>query len=281
MDKNCYTFKKLLYEKPIFNKNIDATYIIHLENNGRYNNIIDQLENYNITNTVYILFNKGYKKCKKQKYITNSPYDLVDAFLTIFKHAKDMNYNNILILEDDFIFNKEIKNEKNINNINQFLVNNKDESFLYYLGCVPYLLIPYNNYTFRNCISAGTHAVIYSKNIREEILSIKQKQIIDWDYFTNLYYFNKRFCYYKPLCYQLFPETENSKQWFINNSEDEKKVLNFGTGIIVSIYNSFKMDKKPEPGFSNFYFLSKINFIFILISLLFLCQFIVTYQIKN
>jgi hypothetical protein len=63
-----------------------------------------QLNEYQPTNTVYILFNKGYKKCKKQDFITNPPYDLVDANLNIFKHAKENNYDNILILEDDFIF---------------------------------------------------------------------------------------------------------------------------------------------------------------------------------
>ena len=57
MDNNCYHLEEYTYNNAIF-KNVDATYIIHLEGNGRLELILQQLQKYHTTRTVYILFNK-------------------------------------------------------------------------------------------------------------------------------------------------------------------------------------------------------------------------------
>ena len=101
----CYYIKTLYFNDPLF-KETDATYILHLEGNGRYQNIEEQLKQYHPTKIVHILFNKGYKKCEKSG-INTPPVDLVDAYKYAMNHAS--KYNTILILEDDFIFNKDIK----------------------------------------------------------------------------------------------------------------------------------------------------------------------------
>ena len=258
MQNNCYKFEKYIFEKPIFKKTIDATYIIYLENNGRLNNIKEQLYKYKPTETIYICFNKGYKKCKKDEFITNPTYDLVDAYLQIFKHADKMNYNNILILEDDFIFSEEILNQKHINNINNFLINHNNKIYQYYLGCIPYLLIPYDHNNYRS-LSTVTHSVIYSKKYREYILNVNQKMIIDWDYYNGTKLLKYKYCYYKPLCYQLFTETENSQYWGKNTVF--KDFSNIYTKLIMFIFNKLNMDKKPEPGFTYFYIFAKLLFI--------------------
>lgn len=85
--------------------NVDVTYIIHLENSGRYDNILKQLEKYKPTKIVYILLNKGFSKCNKTG-IESSHADLTDCYLQIFKHAHKQNFGNVLILEDDFVFNE-------------------------------------------------------------------------------------------------------------------------------------------------------------------------------
>jgi hypothetical protein len=61
----CYTFEKLNYESGFLDATVDVTYIIHLENSQRYDNIIKQLEKYKPTKLVYILKNKGFSKCHK------------------------------------------------------------------------------------------------------------------------------------------------------------------------------------------------------------------------
>ena len=119
MENNCYTFKELNFNCGFLDDSCDITYIVHLEGNGRLENIYNQLSTYQPTKKVIILFNKGYKKCNKKlkEYIPR--YDLIDCYITVFNHAK--NYNNILILEDNFIFSDKILDNNITNDINIFI----------------------------------------------------------------------------------------------------------------------------------------------------------------
>ena len=268
MNEKCYTLKKYIYNNSIFSNTIDATYIINLENNGRLPSIMNQLLTYQPTNIVYIVFNKGYKKCKKEKFINLPPIDLVDAFINIFKHAQLMNYNNILILEDDFIFSKEILNKKHINNINNFLNKKNNKEFIYLLGCCPVFMIPYDYNNYKYIISIGTHSVIYSKKFREKILKIDQKKISDWDDYNNKL-LNRRYCYYKPLCYQLFTDTDNSKNWSVHYKilKPLEKYIIF---LIKYIFKLLELDKKHEPGFSYLYIFAKYFWLIIILFFIYL-----------
>ncbi len=228
----CYTFKKMKYNKGLLDDAVDATYIIHLEGNGRYDDIMNQLKTYHPTKEVYILFNKGYKKCKKDEHIKLPAHDLVDAFLQVFTHAKNQKYDNILILEDDFIFSKKIKKTSTQQDICTFLNNNKDKDYQYFLGCLPYLQLPctLDSKHYINICSGGTHAVIYTKKNRERLLNVNQKDITDWDYYSFTH--SRRYAYCEPVCYQLFPDTDNSNNWHKDNyilymiSKLAKKILN-------------------------------------------------------
>jgi hypothetical protein len=242
MNNKCYTFKEKIYNKGLFDNSIDATYILHLENNGRFEHINNQLKIYQPSKVVYILFNKGFKVCNKNLHINNSLYDLIDAYITIYKDAQQKNYNNILILEDDFIFSKSILNNKNINMINNFINNLKNEKFMYLLGCLPQIQLPTASYYSRRVLfKGGLHACIYSKEIREHILKQNIKYIDDWDLYTDLNCV--KYMFYKPLCYQLFPETENQKNWHLYFVA--KPVLQF-----------LKLNKQQEPGYTFFYYYS-------------------------
>ena len=275
MQETSYRFEQFIFDNPIFEDSIDATYIIHLENNGRLTHIMDQLSKYKPTKTTYICFNKGYKNCKKKEFITNSTYDLVDANLNIFKHADLMNYNNILILEDDFIFSEEILNREHIGYINYFISCHNNKIFQYYLGCVPFLLIPYDYNNYRS-LSTGAHSVIYSRKYREYILNVDQITITDWDLYNGTKLFKYKYCYYKPLCYQLFTETENSKQWGKNTIF--KDYANLYYYLIIYIFNKLNMNKKPEPGFTYFYIFAKSLFITLLVGSCLIINKIITYD---
>jgi len=233
----CYYFKSHLYNDPLF-KSVDATYIIHLEGNGRYNDIEEQLKVYHPTKIVYLLFNKGYKKCKKEGI--NAPAkDLIHAYKYILEHAKQ--YNTVLILEDDFMFNPEIK--EHAHNIDQFV--NNHTHFIYRLGCIPSIQIPYNSYTNIG-ISAGSHATLYSKTVRTQLL--KSDITTDWDIEMLKYIV---YIYYKPLCYQLFPVTENQKNW----GGDNAIAMIFGKVLVVLI-QLLNIDTQVEPGYSIMYSVS-------------------------
>jgi hypothetical protein len=276
----CYTFEKLNYESGLLDTNVDVTYIIHLENSGRYDNIIKQLEKIKPTKTVYILLNKGYSKCNKVG-IKSSYADLTDSYLQIFKHAQQQNFGNILILEDDFIFSEKIKEKEHITNINNFLEKKSGDNFIYFLGAIPWLLVPYDSYNFRCMLSTGTHSIIYSKSHRDDFLeNFNRKMLVtDWDvnYNINL---TSRFIYYTPLCYQVFGSTENSKQ-----SKFQNKYLSFLSDLFTYfnynvIFRILGMDKNPEPGYSILYFYSKFIFYMGLLFLIYL-PFLIVYSIKN
>lgn len=264
----CYRFEKKIFKNGLFNKHIDATYILHLENNGRINDILNQLNNYHPTNIVYILFNKGFKKCEKKKYITNTLYDIVDANLEIFKHAYNNNYNNILILEDDFIFDYKIFNKTDINNINNFIQKKNNEEFLYHFGCIPILYLPYDDYNNLLYFGIGTHCTVFSKSFRNNFLKKDVSKISDWDMYLNLN--SKRYFYHKPLCYQPFIETENSKNY----------PSNFGiTYLALKFSKKIKLDTEPIEGHEKMYILSKILSIFILFIIIFFLLYIFLYII--
>ena len=243
---SCYKFEKTEYKDGLLSNCVDATYIIHLEGNGRLKSIQNQLKEYHPTNILYIVYNKGYKKCEKPKYVKNTARDLVDANLQIFKHAEQQGYGNILILEDDFMFSEKIKETRHIDNICNHLKNNAHSTTPYALGCIPFLIFPIdlNNYAG---IIGGTHCVIFNKPTRSRILSIGQENIKDWDIHSCLNYpFIKRH-YYLPICYQLWPETENAKNWGI---EYGKWFSYFYFKTLLFIFKMLKLDKQPEPGFT-------------------------------
>jgi len=267
--ESCYRFEKITYTDGLFNKSIDATYIIHLEGNGRLDNINKQLSEYHITNTVYILFNKGFKKCKKELKLQRSDYDLIDANITIFKHSNLEKYSNILVLEDDFIFMPEVKETSNINNINSFLNKNINNDFMYCIGILPFITIPYdlnNNYV----LGTGTHACIFSKRFRYRIIK-NAYNIDDWDIYHikySLINFNK-ITYKEILCYQPVTQTENSKNW------------NISPIISNTFINIFKLDTNPKDGTLDLYKISKILSLILFIFVLFIIYRIILFFNEN
>jgi len=257
-NEHCYQYEERNYSEPLFHEGIDVTYVIHLEGNGRYQTIVEQLEQYPITSRVIILHNQGFKKCEKSAHIQAPAYDLIDAFLQIFKHAYENDYENILILEDDFIFDEKIRSDFHRKNIVEFLrkKSHGEESFLYYLGCIPWLQIPYDSYHYRAGFTGGMHSVIYSKKYREAVMNYEQVDINDWDVLNNMGFIGGRYVYYTPLCYQLIPVTENSKRW----GEGYGIIGHIGGVVVFSITQLFGMDKSVEPGYSFLYLFSKVLF---------------------
>jgi len=211
-----------------------------------------------------ILYNKGFKKCDKTNNIIYAADDLLDAFFQIFKHANEQKYENVLILEDDFIFTDDVKNADHIRNVNNFLINktDKNESFIYYLGCIPYLSLPIldGNNTYMPLITSGMHSVVYSKKYREDLVhDFDTIQSKDWDIINNFYSINK-YMYGQPLCYQLFTDTENKKTW------GHHFVITQKLSIIVKIIMKLTgVDKNIEPGYSIMYAISKILPVIILV----------------
>ena len=258
---NCYRFEKLeLKGNPIF-ESIDATYIIHLEYNGRYNSILNELSKIIPSKNIYIVFNKGYKKCKKADFINKPALDIVDSNLNIFSHSNEMKYENILILEDDFVF--EDINKTDTTEIDRFMIKNKNKNISYLLGALPFILIPtFNLDHYRGILTGGMHAVIYTRIYRNNILKLNQKEIKDWD-MKDFFKLNK-YVYKKPLCFQTFPLTKNRKQWF------DTSILYYLSDFFFKIT---KLDTQIHPGYDIMYVFSK--------SIIFIIIFILIIKLRN
>ena len=273
-NRHCVRLEKKKFKNGIFQPSIDATYIIHLENNGRLSSIENQLKLFQPTNIVYIVYNKGYKNCSKSIPYQLPAYDLIDTFFYIFQDANEKGYANILILEDDFLFSNDVLKQCHLSNLNHFLNKKKSEKMIYYLGCLLWAQLPYNSHTNINLISTGTHSVIYTYSARQSLLQKKNIPVFDWDIYNNFFSGIRRYVYYIPLCYQLFPETENSKNW--------QSILGINPVKWYIKYNN--LDVQVENGYSNTYWFAKSVGYLILLLLLILVFWTIYYcwkKIKN
>jgi len=243
----CYRFELLEFEDCLF-ENIDATYILYLEGNGRLDHIHNQLKTYHPSKKVYIVYNKGYKKCHKELVIQRTTDDLVHANMTVFEHAQQ--YKHVLVLEDDFIFNKDVA--KHAIHVDDFL--KRDTVFVYQLGGAPLIAVPIDMHHCR-AYSVAAHSNIYSVSSRRLLLdhySSNKSKIENIDYYISTIL--PMYMYHKPLCYQIFPMTDNRKNWF----KDATGVFSFADWSFNTFISCTNLENEPEPGFSIIYFLAKL-----------------------
>jgi len=264
----CYTIQKYVFDDGFLSRSVDATYIFHLEGNGRFSTIEKYLDTYHPTHIVYVFIDKGYKKCKKPLVKQTSTHDIVYGYTQIFKHSQANNYSNVLILEDDFIFSPDVLKIEHTNEINRFLIDHKHTEFVYNLGVVPTLVFPYTISTYRVIAGGGLHASVYSYKAQTTFINnIKDigspEGFLMWGNNSIKWYM-----YYKPLCYQTFPNTENSKNYIFGQIDQ----LSF---------TMFGLDKQAEPGTSIRYIVAKllsflifIVFVVCIIKLLYYFKFI-------
>ena len=104
MNQHAYYYKLIKFDKGIFDKYIDMVYILTMENSKRVTHYMTQLNKYKPLKNILIQYNKGFKKCNKKLFKQNTIYDLNDAYYQAFLNAKNNNYKNIIIFEDDFFF---------------------------------------------------------------------------------------------------------------------------------------------------------------------------------
>jgi hypothetical protein len=277
-NSNCYTFEKRQYNNGFLDSFVDATYILTMENSKRKDDYENQLKEYIPTKTIYIIHNKGYKKCNKKLFKQTPNYDLLDAYLNAMNHSIKNNYNNILILEDDFIFNKKIKDNKIINDIKYLFDNNVNKSFYFNLGPFPVLFYPsINSNIYRGIYSTLTHGVIYNKNIIFKIINdsnMNDYHQID-EYLTANY---KNYFYKIPLSYQTFPETDNKKYWGGDNAGSIYNI--YLIKIINFLHDILETNINPKLGFNRIYnILFFINYFLYIIIILFIV--FITYSIIN
>lgn len=275
---NCYHFESFGNEEKRnlcwTSQAISATYVLHLDGNGRYDQIVGELNEIRPSEVVWILHNKGFRKCTKNDRITIPPQDIVDAYIVIFQHADKQGYKNILILEDDFLFDVDrCQNTTYVNHIESFLseIADKDQDIMYHIGTLPIAQwpVPWNSQHNFILVSAGTHAAVYSKKYRKWVQDSDVNQIQDWDVYM-IQRIGKRYCYQLPLVYQLFPDTDNSRYWGYHDT-----IMKSLSCVFHFLNNNWlELDTKVEPGYSTYYMASKIVFLLLLALLLWIMYLI-------
>jgi len=279
----CYSFKELNFKYGIFDKSIDCTYILHLENNNRLHNIQIQLKKYKPTKKIFIYLNKGFKTCKKNLFKQQSNYDIIHSYLTIFKHSLKHNFNSILILEDDFIFKRLILQEE-ISSINNFCLENQQRIFMLSMGIFPILYYSINKDFYKSILSYSSHNMIYSRKMRIKLIKESKKINLcgDFDYYIgNSSY---KYFYNKPLIYKKYEKTENQDNWPLKYLKHliliYIQILNFEKNpenAFLMHYNAFLMHYKISLVMNKLLLISILLIIIYLIYLIYLF----TYQNSN
>ena len=217
-NEKAYYIKHLIYDKGIFDKSTDATYIMTMEySHDRHKNIQKQLESVIPTKNVFILYNKGYKKYDKCIFnvkINKTYLDITYTNLYIFSLSK--NLNRILVLEDDFMFTKNIKDIAIQNEIEQFIINKNVN--IYALGCLSPLINPFTllNEHVKCLMKSGAHAMVYSKKARDQTIDIVKYKFKHNDLKNGLESVSNIigvYTYHESLCNQVHEETLNKKEW--------------------------------------------------------------------
>ena len=256
INSKCYRFDYIQFGNGLLDNIIDAVYVILLENSDRTEDVYKQINDYKLSKNTYIQINKGYKNCDKKLVKQQSNFDLVDCNYNIWLHANKNNYNNILILEDDFEFDNRILDKNVLQDLDDFINNNDFD--IYSLGSRPILLsLPITNIKhIRLSHQSASQSIIITKNTRSTLIDkyINDKQFLIKNYGDiDREYNNYRFySYYKPLCYQIFPETENQKNWYNGKNILDKIMIYININFIVKIFN---LHHTSQPGWDYLYIL--------------------------
>tara|TARA_B100000900_G_C20573392_1_gene714278 strand:+ start:475 stop:1287 length:813 start_codon:yes stop_codon:yes gene_type:complete len=260
MNDQCYQVDTLTFQKGLLDKGLDAVYILLLKGSDRTEKAYSQIHTYKLSKNYHVIVNPGYKKCEKKMCDQKPYYDLMDANVYAMKHADKMGYENVMILEDDYVFDDRIRDPVVISDVVDFW---KNRSFhLYSLGSIN--IIQRDIFTKHPKIihSGTTHSMVFSREGRSQILrefidnpclETPLKVLIDFKGHDLWYNFavNHKYAYYKPLCYQTFPHSENRATWD-----------NYLSGVI---FRLLKLETQVQPGWDILYIMMYIlNILFVI-----------------
>ena len=206
----CYSEKEYRFcERGWLEDCIDGAYLLTMVHSAR-----DWHREYAKTppfSTLHVQYNPGYKNCTKDHlYKQNSESDLVDALGNVFRTALRRQQHTILVLEDDFFFDW---TEDDARSIKDFICNHPMD--IYHLGALPVTGFPAHREHIRVIDMGLSQGVIYCEpGYMRDYLAAMERRTTHMS--TDRFWAAPRYLkyhYYKPVCFQLFPETENSKHW--------------------------------------------------------------------
>ena len=207
MNDHCYHTTELRFSEGVLDSAVNMAYLLTMVDSNR--EWQKELYNFPLSSKVTVVYNMGFRNCKKQLVKQISYCDLQDAVLYIFNDALRKGYQRILVLEDDFQILE--KKKEHYYSVEDFI--KKKNPDVYNLGpmitlCGKPSILTHNASWF----FTTTHAVIYNQNY---ITYFVQKAPHRAGHVDT--YFNKasvkKYTYYMPLIGQTFPMTENRQSW--------------------------------------------------------------------
>ena len=207
--------------------------------------------------------------------------------LSIFRHAREKRYNNILLLEPGYLFNEKINEDFVRTRITDFIEEKtkNEEEFIYCLGGLSLFSVPNFWHKQRHYYSCHltTNACIYSKEYRNTLLKMDPDTMYSWDWINSLSH-----GYSEPLVYTTFPfpsDKERNKE-----RENHYGLLGLGLGsgpyvwvhaltnyVFSAIIYLLRLDISPKKGFHLMNNISKILFWCLFFSIAFTIYMIVLF----
>lgn len=268
MKSECYYYKDITLNNRQ-NTITDVAILLTMSNKTLDDENIKQIIDRTPTKKLIVQFNKGFKHCDKKHLIQQkSNYDLCDATKTALEYAFNvLNEENVLILEDDAFFMKDI--EEDVNSIKEFISNEKYN--IYNLGPVGFVANPLNILFDKKHLNVftyfGSHACIYDKHFFESFNINKCSHIDLYSQYTS-----KCFIYYKPLCLQfIHNNSSNSSEW---------PIIGKLTFLIINVLGLFKEYPPKVEDFNTLHNISKISSVLLLIILLLIVVYGMIYFLK-
>ena len=234
LKENCYRFETITSDNYLFN-DVEETYIMTMENSKRIKEVMDELNFIFPTKKVNFVYSKGWKKCNNYlpdgRKVNVTFEDIGHTNLEIFKDARSKNLSSILVLEDDFFWDRKL-NDKDKQQLNQ--ITNELDYDAITLGSffVPKMCTHnvFNRISLKLNYMKPIQSIIYSKKGYEKMIQIFEtccKDIKKYDIEDIVNKLDEKYGYYKPVIFQTFPETENQKNWHnIPNTYIEQKLYN-------------------------------------------------------
>jgi hypothetical protein len=242
MNKHSYRYELIKNENGMFDNYVDMVYILTMEDSNRKEQYMKQINTYIPHKNILIQYNKGFKNCKKELNKQDTINDLNDAYYHAFLNALQQNYKNIIIFEDDFLFDHNI-NQFIVDYIGKFIKNN--DYHIYHLGSIFHISIPTLSMHLKSYFLVSSHGVIYNRDyiyyyIKKYEKGLNKPNDMVWNDLNII-----KYTYYKPLCFQIATETENSSNWILSS-------------IIIKINKLLNLHKNYQPGYKIYNIISLI-----------------------
>lgn len=216
----CTRDELFTFSDPVLFPSIPVTYVITMEGSDRHTKLLNELHTYKPTRNVVVVYHKSLSDCARPTWVTKVSDDLWNNNIMIAK--RDLS-TPMLVLEDDVQFLPRVY--EYAEHINEMIASEKCE--VYSLGVCSTLSYQSSSKDMTILLAGATQAILFSKSARQrlvreygdnalyksDIIAHVEHMGIPWLHDLEIYYMFHALAPIKPCAVQLFPMTQNQKEW--------------------------------------------------------------------